>query len=198
MAISAYKKPVFQKAMRIINAITNQVNASVTTSFAHNYITGMIVRLNIPLGYGMQQANQLYGPIVVTGSTTFTIAIDTTFMDPFLYQLNIDTTDSSGNASSGIDGTELLIGLGQTFDIGPQLFKVVSVSGALATDGDGTGTMDLSSGIYSFSGCTPSSSILWTPISFPLSYQLATVTPVGEISDTLKAATVNSLPYSAS
>jgi hypothetical protein len=37
----------------------------------------MVIRLNIPAGYGMQEVNQLFGPIVVTGSTTFTIDIDT-------------------------------------------------------------------------------------------------------------------------
>jgi len=78
MAILANPRPIFQPAMRIISNITNAFPASVTTTFKHQYNTGMIIRLNIPLGYGMQEANQLYGPIVVTGNTTFTIDIDTT------------------------------------------------------------------------------------------------------------------------
>ena len=92
MAILAQPFPVFQKAMRIISAITNANPASITTTFDHQYITGMIVRLNIPAGFGMVQANQLYGPIIVTGSTTFTIDIDTTKFDvfaaPSTYPLN--------------------------------------------------------------------------------------------------------------
>jgi hypothetical protein len=83
MAILAQRFPIFQKSMRIISSITNASPAVVTTTFNHQYITGMIVRLNIPEGFGMVQANQLYGPIIVTGDTTFTIAIDTTKFDAF-------------------------------------------------------------------------------------------------------------------
>ena len=83
MAILAQTKPVYQPAMRIIASITNANPAVVTTTFAHQYISGTIVRLNFPPGYGMEQANQLFGEIVVTGPTTFSIDIDTTFFDPF-------------------------------------------------------------------------------------------------------------------
>lgn len=83
MPIIALSDPTFQPAMRVITAITQANPAQVTTSFAHDYLTGLIVRLNIPEGFGMQQANQLYGPIIVTGNTTFTIDIDTTTMDAF-------------------------------------------------------------------------------------------------------------------
>jgi hypothetical protein len=75
--------PIFQPAMRIITAITNANPAQVTTSFAHLYITGTIVRLDIPPADGMQQANGLTGSITVTGATTFTIPIDTTTFDAF-------------------------------------------------------------------------------------------------------------------
>lgn len=120
MAILAQPFPVFQKAMRIISAITNANPAAVTTTFNHQYVTGMIVRLNIPNGFGMVQANQLYGAIVVTGDTTFTIDIDTTTFDVFA-----------------------------------------------------------------------------APSSFPLNYQYAQCTPIGEISPLLSAATQNVLPYPA-
>jgi hypothetical protein len=75
--------PVFQPAMRIISAITNSNPAQVTTTFAHQYINGVIIRLDIPIADGMQQANQLFGPVVVTSPTTFSIAIDTTTFAPF-------------------------------------------------------------------------------------------------------------------
>jgi len=78
MSILAQTFPVYQPAMRIISSITNASQAVVTTTFAHQYLTGTICRLHIPDGYGMQQANTLYAPITVTGTTTFTIAIDTT------------------------------------------------------------------------------------------------------------------------
>lgn len=84
MAILAIEKPTFQLAMRIITNITNAYPASVTTSFAHNYVNGTIVRLYIPQGYGMEQANKAQGKIVVTSDTTFTIDLDTTSFEPFV------------------------------------------------------------------------------------------------------------------
>lgn len=79
----AFTNPIFQPAARLIASITNGLPAIVTTTFAHQYIDGTIVRLDIPLACGMQQANQLTGPITVTGPLTFTIPIDTTAFDAF-------------------------------------------------------------------------------------------------------------------
>lgn len=76
--------PTFQKSMRIIGAITNSNPAHITTTFAHNFITGQIVRLIIPPFVGMKQANQQSGTITVTGLTTFDIDIDTTYYDAFV------------------------------------------------------------------------------------------------------------------
>jgi len=194
MSILAEANPVFQRAMRVISSITNANPAVVTTTFDHQYLTGLIVRLNIPKGYGMSQANQLYGPITVTGSTTFTIDIDSTLFDTFIVPQVIDTTDGTGAASGTISGITLLIGLGQTFTIGSQIFIVSAVSGALTTTGSGTGTMDMSSGAYTFTGCDLTTDIYWNPISFPLNQQYAQVTPIGETSDTLLNATQNILP----
>ncbi len=84
MSILAYQSPVFKPAMRIVSGITNAFPAAVTTTFSHGYLTGIIVRLVIPLGYGMVQANQLSGTIVVTGATTFTINIDTRYFSTFV------------------------------------------------------------------------------------------------------------------
>ena len=120
MPTLAQTRPVFQPAMRIISAITNANPAAVTTTFAHQYRTGTIVRLDIPQGYGMVQANQLFGPITVTGTTSFTIPIDTTYFDVFA-----------------------------------------------------------------------------APAAYPQSYQSAQCVPIGELNETLLAATQNVLPYSA-
>jgi hypothetical protein len=79
----AVPSPTFQPAMRLIAAITNANPAAVTTTFDHDYHSGLIVRLDIPVADGMQQANGLTGTITVTGSDTFTIDIDTTFFDVF-------------------------------------------------------------------------------------------------------------------
>lgn len=79
----ANPNPVFKPAMRIITAITNANPAQVTTSFDHGYINGLVVRLDIPPLFGMQQANQLTGTIVINGGDTFLIDIDTTLFDTF-------------------------------------------------------------------------------------------------------------------
>lgn len=84
MAIGALPNPPYQPAMREITAITNDFPASVTTSFAHQYFSGTILRLYVPIEYGMVQANHLQGTITVTSATQFTIDIDTRLFDPFV------------------------------------------------------------------------------------------------------------------
>ena len=82
---SAVEFPTFQQAYRLVTMITNDVKASVTTSFAHQYGTGLIVLLIVPSQYGMLQANNLTGAITVTSPTTFLINIDTRDFDVFTY-----------------------------------------------------------------------------------------------------------------
>jgi hypothetical protein len=79
----ALQYPVFQPAMRLITAITNSFPVVITTSFEHQYISGTIIRLDIPPADGMQQADQFVGPITVTSPTTFTMVLDTTTFTPF-------------------------------------------------------------------------------------------------------------------
>lgn len=83
-ACYAYPNPVFQPAYRLITAITNAYPAQVTTSFDHLYITGTIIRLDIPLGFGMSQVDGQAASIIVNGSDTFLINLDTTTYDPFI------------------------------------------------------------------------------------------------------------------
>lgn len=79
----AFTNPIFQPAMRLIAAITNANPAVVTTTFAHLYLTGLIVRLDLPPAVGMPQANGMTGTITVLSPTTFSINIDTTLFTPF-------------------------------------------------------------------------------------------------------------------
>jgi hypothetical protein len=79
----ALEHPVYGPAMRLIASITQAAIPTVTTTFAHGYVDGTIVRFDIPPALGMQQINQLTSPILVTGLTTFTINIDTTNFAPF-------------------------------------------------------------------------------------------------------------------
>lgn len=80
----ANPSPTFQRAMRLISGITQAIDAVVTTTFDHDYETGDIVRLYIPKGWGMVQANKLQGEIIVESSTTFSITIDSTGFDAFV------------------------------------------------------------------------------------------------------------------
>lgn len=75
--------PIFQPAMRLIASISNSNPATVTTTFANQYETGLIVRLDLPQAVGMQQADGLKGTVTVIDDVTFTIDIDTTLFDPF-------------------------------------------------------------------------------------------------------------------
>ena len=64
----ALQYPVIQPAMRLIASITNSNPCVVTTTFAHQYVSETIVRLDIPPACGMQQANQFFGPLTVIDS----------------------------------------------------------------------------------------------------------------------------------
>jgi hypothetical protein len=82
--------PMFQPALRNILSITNAPQAVITTTFdgvnpgVHQYHNGLIIRLLVPKGFGMVQANQLYGTVTVIDDTSFSVDIDTTLMDPFV------------------------------------------------------------------------------------------------------------------
>jgi hypothetical protein len=75
--------PVYGPIMTVITAITNSSPAQITTNTNHGYVSGTIVRFDIPPACGMQQIDQMFAPILVTGPTTFTAAIDTTFFSVF-------------------------------------------------------------------------------------------------------------------
>ena len=79
----AQQFPVFQPAMRIKAAVTQSNPAQITTTFAHQYKTGCVVRFDIPSSCGMPQINQQTGTLTVTGDTTFTVPIDSTNYAPF-------------------------------------------------------------------------------------------------------------------
>lgn len=79
----ANPNPLFQPAMRLIASISNSNPGIVTTTFAHQYQTGTIVRLTFAAIDGMPEVNGKTYTITYTGPTTFTIPIDTTFFQPF-------------------------------------------------------------------------------------------------------------------
>lgn len=193
MALLAVSQPIFQRAMRPIATISNAFPAVVTTTINHQYITGMIVRLNIPLGYGMQQANQLYNEITVTGDTAFTINIDTTNMDPFLSLIAVGTTDNTGALSGTLSAQVVPFSIGQAFYVGNETLLVIVDSGAMFSNSTASGTFNISTGAYSIAAALPSTPVYFTLVTYPLNYQFAQCTPIGEINSTLAAATQNVL-----
>jgi hypothetical protein len=67
----------------VITAITQAANAVVTTSIDHDYNIGGIVRLYIPDGFGMHQADQKAVTIISVTSDTFTTDLDTRLFEAF-------------------------------------------------------------------------------------------------------------------
>lgn len=80
---SAVQYPIYMPAVRDITAITQTNPAVITTSFPHTYLTGLIVRLNIPLDYGMR-VGRFKGTITVLSTTSFSIPLNATALDPFV------------------------------------------------------------------------------------------------------------------
>ncbi len=78
MSVQALTNPTYAPAMRVVTAVTNSNPAVITTSFANGYVSGTIVRMVIPLGFGIELLNDQVFPITVTSATTFTIPLDTT------------------------------------------------------------------------------------------------------------------------
>ena len=102
MAILALERPVFKPAMRIIQSITNTYPCLITTTFDHGYISGTIVRFDIPPGFGITQLNQQFGPIDVTGPTTFTVPIDTSEYDVFTIPINPYLTPATSDQQAQV------------------------------------------------------------------------------------------------
>lgn len=60
------------------------VTVSANSDQMNTYISGQLVRLNIPYDFGMFQANNLNGTILTIGDATLTLNIDSTGFDTFV------------------------------------------------------------------------------------------------------------------
>jgi hypothetical protein len=86
-----YLKPVIQipSALQIV-AITQSAPMVITadivnnTTEANTYIVGMAIRLQVPINFGMFQANNLVGTITAINGLQFTVNIDSSQFDPFI------------------------------------------------------------------------------------------------------------------
>jgi len=81
---------VYYPAVRGINLIVSVPNgiARVTTTSAHGYKSGLIVRFSVPTmpaWFGMPQINGLSAPIIVTSDASFVCAIDVSQFQPWVF-----------------------------------------------------------------------------------------------------------------
>jgi len=83
MPILAQTSPVFQPAMRVIGLLVSIGNITrIVTTIPHQYDVGMIVRLNMPVGFTPQGLNQQVGEITdIIDPTTFYVGIDSSKLD---------------------------------------------------------------------------------------------------------------------
>ena len=72
----------FEPTNQLIENVTNAPNAVVTTVNDHGYLTGYVVRVIVPLAYGMNLYDQT--TITVTGTKEFITTISTTSQRPFV------------------------------------------------------------------------------------------------------------------
>lgn len=66
----------------IVTAILDDVTES------NSYINGQLLRLFVPYGYGMIQANDLVGKITNISGLNFTLDIDSSQFDPFVVSVS--------------------------------------------------------------------------------------------------------------
>lgn len=72
----------FEPKRKVVTAITN-ADPAVVSATAHAYTTADIVRVNVPVNYGMRLPPDEY-EITVINANTFSINQDTTLMDAFV------------------------------------------------------------------------------------------------------------------
>jgi hypothetical protein len=89
----------------IITAITQSAPMNITFSVpstgANTYVLGQLVRLTVPVTYGMYQANGLTGKIITLGINSMSLNIDSSLFDTFVIPSgNVETPASLSPAGS--------------------------------------------------------------------------------------------------
>lgn len=72
----------FEPDRKVVTAVTN-ASPAIVTATAHGYTTDDIVRVNVPLNYGMRLPRDAF-EIIVVNANSFSINEDTSELDPFV------------------------------------------------------------------------------------------------------------------
>lgn len=93
-------QPPFYPRNRTITNITQAASAVVTLSVTHGYTVGQLVRLHVPTGWGMVEAeNQLVTITAINTTTnTITVNLDTTGFTAFTYPSSVVAAGGVGQA----------------------------------------------------------------------------------------------------
>lgn len=73
----------FVPKLRLISGITNSETPTVTTTEDHGYLVGDIIRLVVPLEYGMYMNYVACEVLNVPSNNTFTVNFDTSCLNTF-------------------------------------------------------------------------------------------------------------------
>ena len=87
---------------QVITAITQANPMVVTVANAGAYVVGQQIKLTIPNGYGMTQANQLNGTILAISGLNFTINQDSRAFSAFSVPVATSTATLSSAGSMNI------------------------------------------------------------------------------------------------
>lgn len=72
----------FEPDRKVVTAIT-RANLGIVTAATHGYTSADIIRVNIPINYGMRLPREEF-EITVINANTFSIDEDTSELDPFV------------------------------------------------------------------------------------------------------------------
>lgn len=75
-------EPDFIPKRVVITAITNN-NPAIVTAASHGYNTGDVIKINVPVNYGMDFGSREC-VVTVVNANSFSIDIDTSLLDPFV------------------------------------------------------------------------------------------------------------------
>lgn len=91
----------FQPERKIVTAINN-ANPAVVTAGAHAYTTADVVRVNVPINYGMRLPHDEV-EITVINANSFSINADTSLLDAFVVPAIVPLTVAEVLPISRID-----------------------------------------------------------------------------------------------